>query len=110
MFTEFGFVSDLRAPADPTVEEFQEEVFLDTNGNLLDDGEEVQANIIEAFYRALDVYPGVQAAFDWDHATDADAEIEDESTLRTTRVREKLAEEVLKLIYRGAGLPVGQVR
>jgi len=110
MFTEFGYVSDVRAPANPTIEEFQEEVFLDANGNLLDDGEEVQANIIEAFYRALDVYPGVRAAFHWDHATDADAEIEAESTLRSTRVRGKLAEEVLKLIYRGAGLPVGQVR
>ena len=102
MFTEFGYVDDIRAPANPTVEEFEETVFLDTNGNLLDDGEEVQANIYEAFFRALDVYPIVQAAFLWDHAMDADAEVEHESPLRSTRVRGKLAEEVVRLVYSGS--------
>ena len=103
MFTEFGYVSDIRAPWNPTIEEFQPKAFVDTNGNLLDDGEEVQANIIEAFFRALDAYPIVDAAFLWDHATDADAEIEYESSLRSTRVRGKLAEEIVRMFYRGSG-------
>ncbi len=102
MFTEFAYVSDVRAPANPTVEEFEDEVFLDTYGNLLDDGEEVQANIYEALFRALEVYPVVDAAFLWDHATDAAAEIEHESPLRSSRVRGKLAEAIVRRIYGGS--------
>jgi uncharacterized protein YjdB len=103
LFTEFGYVDDIRAPADPTVDQFLDKVFLDTNGNGLDDGQEVQANILEAYFRTLETYPIVDATFLWDHAMDADAEIEVESRLVSTRVRGKLAEEVVRQAYRGGG-------
>jgi len=101
-FTEVGFVDDIRAPGNPTIEEFDPKAFSDANGNGLDDGEEAQANILEAFYRALQTYPIVEGTFWWDHAMDADAEIEHESQFRSTRVRGKLAEEILRLVYRGS--------
>ncbi len=103
LFTELGVVDDVRAPGDPTIEEFQEKQFVDNDGNGLDDGEEVQANILEALYRALETYPVVDATFLWDHAMDADAEIAHEDRLRSTRVRGKLAEDVVRLVYAGSG-------
>ena len=45
----------------------------------------------------------VDGIFLWDHAMDANAEIEHESRLLSTRVRGKLAEEVIRLAYRGGG-------
>jgi len=101
-YASVGFVDDVRAPGDPTLEEFLPKMFSDLNGNGLDDGEETQANILEAFFRALQTYPIVDAAFLWDHAIDADAEIEALSHLRSTRVRGKLAEEIIRLVYRGS--------
>jgi hypothetical protein len=101
LFTEFGYASDIRAPADPTVDQFLPKVVLDTNHNGLDDGEEVQANILEALFRTLQTYPIVDGIFHWDHAMDAEAEIEAESSLLSVRVRDKLAEEIVRLFYGG---------
>ena len=103
MFAEFGYASDIRAPYNPTVDQFLPKVILDTNGNGLDDGEEVQANILEALFRTLEIYPIVDGIFHWDHAMDADAEIEYESSLLSVRVRGKLAEEIVRLYYGGSG-------
>jgi hypothetical protein len=103
MFTEFGFVDDIRAPTDPSIDTYEEKLFLDLNGNGLDDGQEVQANIIEAFYRTNQIYPVVQGAFWWDHAMDSDADVQGLAHLLSHTVRGKLAEAVLRLAYRGPG-------
>jgi hypothetical protein len=103
MFTEFGFVDDIRAPADPSIDTYEEKLFLDLNGNGLDDGQEVQANIIEAFYRTLDTHPVVQGTFWWDHAMDSDADVEGLAHLLSHTFRGKLAENVIGLAYRGSG-------
>jgi len=103
MFTEVGFVDDIRAPGDPSIDTYQEKLFLDLNGNGLDDGREVQANIIEAFYRTLDTYPVVQGTFWWDHAMDSDADVEGLAHLLSHGFRGKLAEDVVRLVYGGSG-------
>jgi len=103
MFTEVGFVDDIRAPANPSIDTYEEKLFLDLNGNGLDDGQEVQANIIEAFYRTLGTYPVVQGSFWWDHAMDSDGDVEGLSHLLSHTVRGKLAEDVVRLAYRGSG-------
>lgn len=103
MFTEVGFVDDIRAPADPSIDTYHEKLFLDLNGNDLDDGQEVQANIIEAFYRTRETYPVVQGTFWWDHAMDSDGDVEGLAHLLSHTVRGKLAEDVLRLAYRGSG-------
>ncbi|MFH1764734.1 MAG: hypothetical protein ABIF09_11125, partial [Gemmatimonadota bacterium] len=102
LFTEFGFVDDIRAPADPSIDTYAAKVFLDLNDNGLDDGQEVQANIIEAFYRTLHTYPVVQGTFWWDHAMDSDADVEALAHLLSHNFRGKLAEDVVRLAYRGS--------
>jgi hypothetical protein len=96
-------VDDIRAPADPSIDTYHEKLFLDLNGNGLDDGQEVQANIIEAFYRTRETYPVVQGTFWWDHAMDSDGDVEGLAHLLSHTVRGKLAEDVLRLAYRGSG-------
>lgn len=76
VFTEYGSMDVVEAPADPSSGSGHEElkVLVDGNRNGLDDGEEVQANIFEAFFNASARYPGiVNGAFFWDNwiATDA---------------------------------------
>lgn len=102
-FTEFGFVDDIRAPADAIIDTYAEKVFLDLNDNGLDDGQEAQANIIEAFYRTLGTYPVVEGTFWWDHAMDSDADVKALSHLQSQITRGKLAESVLRLAYGGGG-------
>ena len=76
---------------------------MDLNGNGLDDGQEAQANIIEAFYRTLDTSPVVAGAFWWDHAMDSDADVEASAHLQSQITRGKLAESVVRLAYGGGG-------
>ena len=102
-FTEFGFVDDIRAPASAIIDTFAPKVFMDLNGNGLDDGYEAQANIIEAFFRTLDTYPVVDGTFWWDHSMDSDAEVEALAHFQSQITRGKLAESVLRLAYRGGG-------
>ena len=76
VFTEYGSMDVVEAPADPSSGSRHEEwkVLEDADRNGLDDGEEVQANIFEAFFNASARYPGiVNGAFFWDNwiATDA---------------------------------------
>ena len=66
----------VEAPADPSSGERHGELktLVDQNRNGLDDGEEAQANIFEAFFNASACHPGlVNGAFFWDNwiATDA---------------------------------------
>ena len=76
VFTEYGSIDVVEAPADPSsgARHAEWKVLEDADRNGLDDGEEVQANIFEAFFSASARFPGiVNGAFFWDNwiATDA---------------------------------------
>ena len=103
VFTEYGSMDVVEAPADPSLGERHSETKtpVDANGNGLDDGEETQANIFEAFFNASDRYPGiVNGALFWDNwiATDA---MWAETWLgrRSFAIRGKLAEAVVRDAY-----------
>ncbi len=103
VFTEYGSMDVVEAPADPSSGERHGELktLVDRNRNGLDDGEETQANIFQAFFNASASHPGlVNGAFFWDNwiATDAMwAEFWLER--RSFAVRGKLAEAVVRDSY-----------
>ena len=93
----------VEAPVDPSLgaRHSETKILVDANGNGLDDGEETQANIFQAFFNASDRYPGiVNGAFFWDNwiATDA---MWAETWLgrRSFAIRGKLAEAVVRDAY-----------
>lgn len=74
----------------------------DANRNGLDDGEEAQANIFQAFFNASARYPGtVNGAFFWDNWIATDAMWADYWLgRRSFAFRGKLAEAVVRDAYR----------
>ena len=65
VFLEYGIVDKVGRPFEPDPAFTP---FSDRNGNGLDDGQEQQANTIEAMLRTVTAYPGVvYGAFFWDH-------------------------------------------
>ena len=79
VFTEYHALDVVEAPSDaasspppgevnaPRLGEIQ--VFTDDDRNGLDDGEETQANIFQAFFNTSERYPGIiNGAFFWDNA------------------------------------------
>ena len=103
VFTEYGSMDVVEAPADPGAGERHSEpkTLLDQNRNGLDDGEETQANIFQAFFTASASHPGlVNGAFFWDNwiATDA-MWAEFWLDRRSFALRGKLAEAVVRDAY-----------
>ena len=103
VFTEYGSMDVVEAPADPSSGERHSEIktLVDRNRNGLDDGEEAQANIFEAFFQTSTRYPGlVNGAFFWDNwiATDA-MWAEYWLGRRSFAARGKLAEAVVRDAY-----------
>ena len=103
VFTEYGSMDVVEAPADPSLgaRHSEERVFVDANRNGLDDGEETQANIFEAFFETSARYPGlVNGAFFWDNWIATDAMWADHWLgRRSFAVRGKLAEAVVRDAY-----------
>ncbi len=97
VFTEFGYVTAVEAPYNPPSEERRNTVekMVDKDNNGLDDAQEQQANIYEAFYNTVEKYPGtVEGAFTWQESFPeawAPADI--------WSVRGKLAENIVKKYY-----------
>ena len=101
MFTEFGYVDVLASPHNPGADEFTTRLYTDANGNGVDDGEETQSNLYEAFFNTMDSHPGlVSGAFLWDvmMATE-DQWAQSFGNLRTFSIRQKLAEEIVRSRY-----------
>ena len=99
LFLEFGYTDAVAAPTNPSADEFAAKVFTAQNGNGLDDGEETQANVVEAFFPyTLDAHgQAVQGAFLWGHDTAGDADWTSVyGQMRTFAVRQKRAGEVVK--------------
>ena len=68
VFLEYAAVDTVETPAHPSrYPENGSLVFADTNGNGLDDGQEVQDNMYRALFETMAAYPGlVHGAFFWD--------------------------------------------
>ena len=104
VFTEYGSMDLVEAPAGPGLgggRHGELKTLVDQNLNELDDGEETQANIFQAFFNASASYPGlVNGAFFWDNwiATDA-MWAEFWLDRRSFAVRGKLAEAVVREAY-----------
>ena len=103
VFTEYHAMDLVEAPADTASNArlAEEKVFLDENHNGLDDGEETQANIFEAYFNTTERYPGiVNGAFFWDNWMAAEAHWDDWwAGRRSFAIRGKLAEDVVRAEY-----------
>ena len=101
LFLEFGYVNSVEAPYMPGFNEFQPWVFKDDNENGLDDSQETQANIYEAFFNIKKQNPGIiEGAFLWGHDMCDDNEWASIwGTMHHFGVRQKLAEEVVRTYY-----------
>ena len=69
MFLEYGAMDLVETPAEPgNVAGFPPFVFVDSDGDGLDDGRETQANLYQGLLNAMDRYPGVvNGVFWWDN-------------------------------------------
>ena len=103
VFTEFHMMDIVEAPAGAATHTRQGEkkVFIDFNGNGLDDGEETQANIFQAYFNTTELYPGVaHGAFFWDNWITTEALWAGWGAVeRNFAIRGKLAEAVVRDAY-----------
>jgi hypothetical protein len=108
LFLEFGYVNSIEAPFIPAFNEFQPWTFNDNNNNGLDDSQETQANIYEAFFNIKEQNPGIlEGAFLWGHDMCDDNEWANVwGTMHHFGVRQKLAENVVRNYYKSLTMAV----
>lgn len=104
LFLEYGIVDMVERPFEPDLHGLGGPPFSDADGNGLDDGQEQQANVIEALFQTIDDYPGVvYGAFLWNNwiASDEDwaLRLADEYLARDFSIRTKLAEHFVRAAY-----------
>ena len=102
VFLEYGIVDTVAEPAEPAGDADWRAPFSDTNGNGLDDGQEQQANVIEAMLETVGAYPGtVYGAFFWDNWIASSERYAPylEEGWRTFSFRGKLGEPVVRARY-----------
>ena len=103
VFTEYGAMDVVETPERPgdTSAQNRRFVFIDSNGNGLDDGRETQANIYEALINTMAQYPGiVNGVFYWDNWITSDELWAGYwAGRRTYAIRDKPAEEVVRSAY-----------
>ena len=103
VFLEYGAMDVVAAPFEPanTSDQGKPFVFVDANGNGMDDGRETQANVYQAVLNTMETYPGVvNGLFFWDNwmASD-DLWSEWWANHRNFDIRGKPAEEVVRSAY-----------
>ena len=103
LFLEYGAIDVVEAPSNPanTSEQGKPFVFMDANGNGVDDGRETQANIYQAVLNTMEAYPGVvNGLFFWDNWMASD-QLWSEwwATQRNFDIRGKPAGEVVRAAY-----------
>ena len=100
-FTEFGYVDSKEALRMANADEFTKKMFMDKDGNGMDDGEEVQANAYAALFNTMDNYPDLlTGAFLWDVNMATEQQYKQTyAQMRTFNIRGKLAEEVVRGHY-----------
>ncbi len=101
VFLEYGYVDDPASPFQPAHNEFNTKVFTDNNSNGLDDGEETQTNIHEAFFNINEMHSRlIKGTFLWGHSISGDDEwAQSFGRMRTFSIRQKLAEDVVRQRY-----------
>ena len=104
IFLEFGYVDSVDAVVRPANDELAQRTFLDRDKNGLDDGQETQANVYQAFFNVMQAYQDLlNGAFLWG-MTMADDRLwnsfsQTGATKREFSVRGKLAEKVVRDVY-----------
>ena len=108
VFLEYGALDTVEAPAEPggPSGSFQPPVFIDADGNGLDDGRETQANMFQALFNTMSRHPGIlNGAFFWDNWISSEEIWQDDGYwvgTRTFSLRGRLlAEEVVRTAYEG---------
>jgi len=102
IFLEYGYVNSIVSPFEPSDPgESEDYVFTDSNGNGLDDGEEVQANIYSAFFKKLNENACiVEGAFLWgNEIIDQYWYDNDWNTRIHFGIRDKLVQDVVSSTY-----------
>lgn len=101
VFLEYGYVDDPASPFQPAIHEFKTKVFTDNNSNGLDDGEETQTNIHEAFFNINEMHSRlVKGTFLWGHSISGDQDwAQSFGRMRTFSIRLKLAEDIVRQRY-----------
>ena len=113
VFTEFGFMNAVGTTYEDAVGKEDTGQLADENANGLDDGEEEQANAIEALFKVLDANPGiVDGVFIWGEKIET---VQDWSDVRAVQrdhwFRGHLAQEVICEAYGSlAGLGTSEIQ
>ena len=108
VFLEYGALDTVEGPAEPgnASGAYQPPVFIDADGNGLDDGRETQANMFQALLNTMAQHPGIlNGAFFWDNWMASEDIWQDDGFwvgTRTFGIRgRRLAEEVVRSAYEG---------
>ena len=106
VFLEYGALDTVAAPADPGNPSgaYEPPVFIDADGNGLDDGRETQANMFQALFNTMAQHPGIlHGAFLWDNWMTTEAIWQDDGFWVGTRAfgirGRSLAEAVVRAAY-----------
>jgi hypothetical protein len=101
VFTEFGYADSLSSVIIGSADSFTPRVVVDRDGNGLDDGEEMQANIHQAIFNVMGRYPGVvNGLFLWDLWMATDEQWTNEiDPFRGISIRGRLAEDIVRQYY-----------
>ena len=101
IFLEFGFTNTLESSRWPGYGFYENWTFKDNNNNGLDDGEETQANIYDAFFNIRTQNPDiVEGCFLWGHTLANDATWDVVFGKRIGfAVRQKLAQDIIRNHY-----------
>ena len=108
VFLEFGYIDLPGASVSPAGGEYDTRVWIDTDHNGLDDGQEEQAAIYEALLRTASGMPSLlNGVFLWGHMIAPDYVWEQTfARMREISVREKLAASVVTAWYGEMGPPL----
>jgi len=101
VFHEFGYNDDLASPYNAIANEFSTKIFTDIDSDGKDDGEEQQANILDAFYRINNNRGRVVAGtFLWDNYISSNIDWANSfGLMRMCSVRNKLAQAIVSQHY-----------
>lgn len=105
VFLEYGATDNVGTPANPAASPLTSFEFSDKNGNGVDDGQEVQANVYQALLNTMAKYPGtIEGVFWWDNWISSEANwAEFWSNQRGFPIRGKPAEDVVRSTYEAWG-------
>ncbi len=104
LFLEMGYTDAIKAPYRVGALSWKTRVFVDDNGNKLDDNQEAQGNILSAFFNVNEQHHRLVAGnFLWGHSWASDRDWAANTGLKHhMSVRDKLAEVVVRDHYQPA--------